>query len=107
MLKLHQDALPAHLQALLALVATPPAAAPLDGSQEGGTHAGAAAAARNSYLRTVHLDLSGHAVATGQLRALLVEAPGRLGQCNTLEGLVLEGCQLAPGAAQGYCVPPL
>jgi hypothetical protein len=77
-----------HTDALLALVAMRPAA-PGDGTSAAGC---------DGYLRTVHLDLSGQALATEQLRELLHEAPRRLKQCYMLESLVLSQCQLAPGA---------
>jgi hypothetical protein len=51
----------------------------------------------DTYLRTVHLDLSGHAVSTAQLKEVLLEAPRRLKQCYMLESLVLVGCQLPTG----------
>ena len=90
MLKVPLDASPVHTDALLALVAMRPAAPGGGSSAAGGPGEG--------YLRTVHLDLSGQALATEQLRELLHEAPRRLKQCYMLESLVLSQCQLAPGA---------
>lgn len=51
------------------------------------------------YLRTMHLDVSGLPLNTAQVKMLLLEAPFTLKQCFLLEGLVLEGCHLQPGAA--------
>ena len=87
-MKVPLDASPVHTDALLALIAMRPAA-------PGG---GSSAAGGDCYLRTVHLDLSGQALSTEQLRELLHEAPRRLKQCYMLESLVLSQCQLAPGA---------
>lgn len=93
-LKLPAEAALQHLEALLVLVAMRPAAALVDDSQSGD----GAAPPPSAYLRTLHLDLSGHAVSAGQLRDLLLDAPHRLKQCHMLQGLVLQGCQLGPHA---------
>lgn len=94
MLKPPPDAEPAHVEALLALACMRAAAAPA-GSQAGSQ---LPSEPPSRYLRTVHLDLSGHALSQAQLQDLLLDAPARLQQCITLEGLVLAGCQLQPGA---------
>ena len=86
-LKLPPDAQPPHIQTLLALVTMCP-----------GDAEDSAGLPPDTYLRTVHLDLSGHALAIEQLRELLLLAPHRLKQCHMLESLVLEGCHLAAGA---------
>lgn len=97
MLAVPQDVLPAQLEALLALMALRAPAGAVPDSQGG--HGPPAAPPKPTHcLRTLHLDLSGHALALGQLKDLLGDAPHRLGQYWMLQGLVLRDCQLPPGA---------
>ena len=88
MLKLPADAQPAHVQALLALVMLRPGVADNGGN----------APPPDTYLRTVHLDLSGHPMSLEELDDLLLLGPHRLGQCHMLESLVLSRCNLTAGA---------
>lgn len=99
MLKAPAGAEPQHVEALLALVCMRPAAGPAPDSQAGD----AAAEPPSHFLRTVHLDVSGHALSLAQLQDLLLAAPHRLRQCHVLEGLALAGCQLPPGGAAQRC----
>ena len=88
MLGLPPDATPDQAAALAALVAGQ-GPAPAGGSASGDPH----------FLRTVHLDLSGHPGVAELLPELLLEGPHRLGQGGGLAGLALQGCQLPPGEA--------
>lgn len=83
MLALPADALPAHARALVALFT-------LSVGDEDGPEP-------TTYLRTVHVDLSGHAVPAELLKEVLLEGPLRLKQCWQLQGLVLAGCHLTAG----------
>lgn len=94
-LKLPVDASPAHVEALLALLCCRLPFGLPDSQQDDG---GLPPPPPDRYLRTVHLDLSGHAVGAPQLRDLLLAAPHRLGQCWALESLDLRGCGLGAGA---------
>lgn len=96
MLKLPADALPAHVEAVLRMVA---GSADIEGAAPG--------VPCDRYLRTVHLDMSGHPLTTAQVKMLLLEAPFTLKQCFMLEGLVLAGCHLQPGAAASFVLPRL
>lgn len=87
------DASAQHVEALLALACMRPAAG---ASPQAASQAGEPP---SHYLRTVHMDLSGHELSLEQLRDLLLEAPWRLRQCLMWHGLVLAGCGLKPGAA--------
>lgn len=89
-------AAPQHVEALLAVACMRAAQGPPPSSQA----ATQASELPSHYLRTVHLDLSGHALSVEQVQDLLLDAPWRLRQCLMLEGLVLAGCQLSPGAVR-------
>ncbi|PSC69802.1 hypothetical protein C2E20_6772 [Micractinium conductrix] len=88
-LGLPPDATPDQAAALAALVAGQ-GPAPAGGSASGDPH----------FLRTVHLDLSGHPGVAELLPELLLEGPHRLGQGGGLAGLALQGCQLPPDTLQ-------
>ncbi len=96
MLKVPPGAAPQHVEALLAVACMLAAQGPPPSSQA----ASQVGDPPSHYLRTVHLDLSGHALSTEQVQDLLLDAPWRLRQCLMLEGLVLAGCQLQPGAVR-------
>lgn len=98
MVRVPADALPGQVEALLALVAWRLPEGALADSQDAA--AAPAATKPEHYLRTVHLDLSGHPLSTQQVQDLLLEAPRRLGQGWMVEGLAMEGCQLGPGASR-------
>ncbi|PRW56615.1 hypothetical protein C2E21_4838 [Chlorella sorokiniana] len=87
------DAAAQHVEALLALACMRPATGPPDSQA-----ASQAGEPPSHYLRTVHLDLSGHELSLEQLQDLLMEAPWRLRQCLMWQGLVLADCKLQPEA---------
>lgn len=102
--RMPHDALPEHLQALVALLSGRCGAPPPPG-QRSGVNAGLEDAPREGdpkfFLRCLHLDLSGQAVPTALLGELLASGPVREEgkSLTTLRGLELRGCQLAAGAA--------
>lgn len=99
-LRVPPGALPQHVQAVVDLVAGCQAPPPGSGSQAGGNGGRAGLDLEDgppSFLRTLLLDLSGLPVSAEQLRQLL-ESPSKRWQGSQLRGLLLEGCQLEPGA---------
>lgn len=84
MLKLSSDALPQHLDALVAMVtATQSSTAP----------------AVPCYLHAIMLDLSGHELTACNQVALLQRGPRSLKQHWKLRCLVLAACTLGPGTS--------